>query len=103
MLRIRPYKYKDANAIPSWIKDEIEHAFWCANLFKYPLTVEDFENKRIELDSKDDSIFFTALDKNGIQVGLFSVMHFDYIINNAHLGFIILDPNFRGKGYGQEM
>ncbi len=102
-MRIRPYRSKDAASIKSWIRNETEHALWCANLFDYPLTTEALESKRAQMDDQTDGSLFTALDAKGAPIGFFAVMRADYTTNNAHLGFIIIAPDLRGAGLGMEM
>lgn len=102
-MRIRPYRSRDFFNIKQWISSEEEHMLWCANLFDYPVTAEALESKRCEMDEKTDGSLFTALDQQGKPIGFFAVMRVDYKMNNAHLGFIIIDPALRGKGVGKEL
>ena len=103
MLRVRPYRSADAAAIQTWIRDEREHALWCANLIDYPPSALSLEQERSSLDAEGDGTMFTALDPTGIPVGFFAVMRLETRINNAHLGFIIVDPAMRSKGIGRRM
>lgn len=103
MLRIRPYKTKDAEKIRGWIKDAKEHALWCGNLIDYPLTQERLNTMHTQYNSGGEGGMFTALNREGIPVGFFAIMHTDYKINNSHLGFIIVDPELRNRGYGRQM
>lgn len=103
MLRIRPYRASDAEALLTWIRNRREHALWCANLIDYPPTAPALDQMRAKLDAEGDGTLFTALDGSGAPAGFFAVMHLEPRINNAHLGFIVVDPAFRGKGVGQKM
>lgn len=103
MLRIRPYKTTDAASIQNWIKTPKEHALWCANLMEYPITQERMAAMHAEYSAQGEGGLFTVLNIAGIPVGFFAVMKADYKINNAHLGFILIDPAQRGQGYGTEM
>ena len=103
MLRIRPYKTKDAIHIQTWIRDAKEHALWCANLMEYPMSEERLQAMHDEYSSQGEGCMFTALNTEGDPVGFFVIMRANYEINNAHLGFILIDPALRGQGYGKEM
>ncbi len=103
MLRIRPYRSADGAAIQKWIRDEREHALWCANLIEYPPSAEALNRKRQEMETAGDGAMFTALDRSGAPVGFFAVMSLERLTNNAHLGFIVVEPDLRGKGVGLHM
>ena len=56
MLRIRPYKPADAESLISWLKEERMVAYWKADRFAWPVTMEqlelylrDFEEDRLSL------------------------------------------------------
>jgi len=103
VLRIRPYKTKDAESIQTWIRTKEEHALWCANLIDFPLTEERMEVMRHEYNQHGEGGMYTALNTEGVPVGFFAVMRADYKTNNAHLGFIVVAPELRGHGYGKEI
>ncbi len=103
MLRIRPYRSADGAAIQQWIRDEREHALWCANLIEYPPSAEALDRKRQEMEAAGDGAMFTALDRSGAPIGFFAVMSLELMTNNAHLGFIVVDPGLRGTGVGLQM
>lgn len=103
MLRLRPYKKCDAKCIVSWIKDEESFWKWCAGRYeKYPITAEDM-NKYYEAYAEDESFFqMTAIDENGA-VGHLIMRFLDEEKSDLRFGFIIVDAEKRGKGYGKEM
>ena len=43
------------------------------------------------------------LDEDGIPVGHVAIKNVDYKRNTAYIGFIVVDPQKRGKGYGKEL
>ena len=94
-MRIRKYTSTDASAILSWTRDEKAFYQWSAGVLgTYPITEEDFafvEN----LDA------FTAYDDDGI-VGFFTLRK-PSEQNILRIGFVIVDPDKRGKGYGKQM
>ncbi len=103
MLRLRPYKPCDAEAITSWIKDETTFYRWSAGKYeKYPVTAEDM-NAFYDANAFSDSFFeMTAFDENGVAGHL--IMRFpDENKKMVRFGFIIVDDGRRGKGYGRQM
>ena len=104
MLRLRPYKSCDARTIIKWIKNEYVFRQWSADRYdKYPITPDDM-NSYYNKDKDNEKIWgMTAFDNNGI-AGHFT-MRFPKTdsLEEIRLGFVIIDDNKRGKGYGKEM
>lgn len=96
MIRLRPYKDTDANVILSWCKKEEDFYKWTAGVIgNYPITEE-------ELNFVKSLIPFTAFDESGI-VGFFTLRNPGDSLDELRFGFIIVDPEIRGKGYGKAM
>lgn len=102
-MRIRPYiSERDFDEIKNWITDERTHALWCANLIRYPLEKENFENKLAELALQyGDSPYVFTTDE-GKTVGFFCYS-VNCGANEGMLKFVMVSPTLRGKGYGREM
>lgn len=103
MLRLRPYKLSDAKYIVNWLKDEEAFVMWCANKFKYPLTEEQLNEYKGNYEQDENGWLITAINEKGTPVGHVLMRMADYENESIHLGFIIVDPAIRGKGYGKEM
>ena len=106
-LRLRPYKAEDANAIISWIKDEAALRKWSSDRYgAYPIKPEDINYKYLECNgdcAEPDNFYpLTATDENG-PVGHLILRYTGGDKSNIRLGFIIVDDNRRGKGYGKRM
>ncbi len=105
MMKLRDFKKKDAPIIASWIRSEEELYKWSADRFnKYPLSGDDInENYAPQLET---GRFFplTAVDDNEEVIGHFIIR---YPRENddsfVRFGFVILNPDLRGKGLGKEM
>lgn len=96
MLRVRPYEDMDASTILFWCEDERAFYKWSAGMLgTYPATREDFGFVK-------SLIPLTAVDDNGI-IGFFTLRKPDASPDELRMGFVILDPEKRGKGYGKEM
>jgi acetyltransferase len=104
MLRLRPYKACDAQTITRWLKNEYAFRQWNADRYeKYPITPNDM-NLYYEKDKNNEKIWgMTAFDDTDI-IGHFT-MRFPHENNlkEIRLGFVIIDDEKRGKGYGKEM
>ena len=96
MLRLRPYKKDDADAVVSWSKDARSFYQWSAGVMgDYPITLERFS-------FVDSLMAFTALDEEKT-IGFFALRNPGGKIDELRIGFVILDPKLRGLGKGKEM
>lgn len=96
MIRIRPYNVTDASTILSWCKDEKAFYQWTAGVAgKYPITENEFSFVQSLMP-------FTAFDESGI-VGFFTLRNPNESLDELRFGFVIVDPEKRGKGYGKAM
>lgn len=96
MIRIRPYKAADANVILSWCRDERTFYQWTAGVLgEYPITQKEF-------GFVETLMPFTAFDESGI-MGFFTLRNPDGSLDELRFGFVIVDPDRRGKGCGKAM
>ena len=96
MLRIRPYKAADAPTILSWCRDERAFYQWTAGILgDYPITEDAFR-------FVESLMPFTAFDETGI-VGFFTLRNPGETLDELRFGFVIVNPDIRGKGYGKAM
>lgn len=77
--------------------------YWKADRFTWPLTMEQLELYYGDFEKDENAAAFTALDEQGRAVGHFSFRRIDWTENRTHMGFIIVDPESRGQGYGRQM
>lgn len=106
MIRLRPYKPGDAWNLLEWWEGAGEEDFvkWSCGKFSYPLTIEELDGYFSEWCLKEkNGWLMTALDESGIPVGHFIMRLADYEADTVRLGFIVVNPNIRGKGYGRQM
>lgn len=96
MIRLRPYKDTDATTILSWCKNEVDFYKWTAGVLgNYPITEK-------ELNYVKSFFPFTAFDECGI-VGFFTLRNPNNSLDELRFGFVIVDPEKRGNGYGKAM
>ena len=103
MIRLRPYKLSDYEYISNWFNNEFAFKQWCADKFTYPLTKEQLNGYYHNYENDDNAWMMTALNQEGTPVGHFLMRMADYQNESIHLGFIIVDSQVRGQGYGKEM
>ena len=96
MLRIRPYKAADARTILSWCRDERAFYQWTAGILgDFPITEDAFR-------FVESLMPFTAFDETGI-VGFFTLRNPGETLDELRFGFVIVNPDIRGKGHGKTM
>lgn len=96
MIRLRPYKESDAKTILSWCKDEKAFYKWTAGILgEYPITEEQF-------NGVNSLMAFTAIDDNDI-IGFFTMRKPGESFDELRFGFVTVDLEKRGKGYGKAM
>lgn len=96
MLRLRPFNTEDADKILSWSNDEKAFYKWSAGVLgEYPITKEQFF-------FVNNLMAFTAIDDNEV-VGFFTMRKPTESFDELRFGFVVVDPEKRGKGYGKGM
>ena len=95
-MRIRPYKAADADTILSWCREERAFYRWTAGILgSYPITPKEF-------CAVEALMPFTAFDETGV-LGFFTLRAPNGSLEELRFGFVIVDPDKRGKGCGKEM
>ena len=102
---LRSYKKENAVSIADWIQTEEELYKWSADRFnKYPLSGDDIDEKYMPQIKEGRFFPVTADDENGNVVGHFIIRYpREDDDRSVRFGFVIVNPMFRGKGYGKEM
>jgi RimJ/RimL family protein N-acetyltransferase len=99
-MTLRPFTINDAPIILSWIKDETAFRKWSAD--RYPVYPPMPEDMLAQYES--GVIFpFTAIDGEGKVVGHIMLRYPDPSKTVIRFGFVIVDDQLRGKGYGKQM
>ena len=107
MLKLRPYKSCDAQAISKWVQDKDVFTVWGGERFgNYPITAEIIDKKYREENgdcAEPDNFYpWTAFDDNGV-VGHFIMRYINGDKNVIRFGWVVVDCSVRGKGYGTQM
>ena len=99
-MTLRPFTIDDAPIILSWIKDITAFRKWSAD--RYPTFPPKPKDMVAQYES--DVIFpFTAIDDEGKVVGHIMLRYSDPSKTVIRFGFVIVDDQLRGKGYGKQM
>ena len=104
-MRLRDYKREDAQIIAGWIKTEEELYRWSADIYgKFPLTGEDIDNNYCRAMESGRFFPLTAVDDEDNVIGHFIIRYPDPDNDTSvRFGFVIVDPDLRGKGCGRQM
>ena len=96
MLRLRTYNISDSETIMSWMKEEKAFYKWTAGILgNYPISVEQF-------NAVSNLMAFTAIDDDDL-VGFFTMRKPNESFDELRFGFVVVDSEKRGKGYGKRM
>ena len=104
-MKLRPYKPEDSQIICSWIKDEKTLFQWSADrIGKFPLLGNELNENYATRNVGTDFFPLTAVDENENIIGhLFVLIPDVYVKTTVRFGFVIVSPEFRGKGNGKKM
>ena len=107
MLRLRPYKPCDADAVVSWCRDEYTFNIWGGKRFgDYPISGDIMNEKYFDNngDCQEEDNFYpvTAFDETGI-VGHFILRYLGGDNKILRFGWVIVDDSRRGQKIGQKM
>lgn len=103
MLRLRPFRTIDAKTIITWTSNPKEFYMWSAGLLgDFPVS----EQKLLDaVSARENNIRYfplVAFDEDGI-VGFLTIRTPTEDDKKVALGYVIIDPNKRNKGYGKQM
>ena len=98
---LRKYNKSDADEIIKWSKDEHSFRLWSADRYRdYPIKAEDINNNYNECIASGNFYPMTLMDEDKI-IGHLILRNPDSNKDIVRLGFIIVNPDLRGKGYGK--
>lgn len=103
-MKLRIYEKEDAAIVCSWIKDEKSLYQWSADrIGKFPVSGDEL-NAYYASGLNGKFIPLSALDENGCLAGHFFIRYPDESDDSTvRLGFVIIDPDLRGRGNGRKM
>ncbi|MCQ2516835.1 MAG: GNAT family N-acetyltransferase [Saccharofermentans sp.] len=100
---IRPYRSGDAQSIIRWCADEESFYKWSAGVLgEYPITLERFEESTSGRVDSRKYFPFVMFDGDEV-IGFFIMRHPGESLEEARIGFVIVDPSRREQGLGKKM
>ena len=103
MLRLRPYRKNDSHKIVTWAQDENTFYKWSeGRLGGFPVSAERMEQAVSGRIDNEKYFPFVAFDEDGIE-GFFTLRQPGEVSGELSFGYVILNPEARGKGYGKQM
>lgn len=100
---LRKYTKSDADEIIKWIKDERSLRLWSLDRYGvYPIKAEDINNNYDNCISLGNFYPMTLVDGDKI-IGHLILRNPNENKDVVRLGFIIVNPDLRGKGYGKTL
>ena len=102
-LTIKPYSSSYASTILSFTNDIESFYRWSAGVLgDYPIDEVKFNDRIKEL--KSSKLFYPYVVKLEDEViGFFTLRYREESANDLTIGFVIIDPKYRGFGYGKKM
>ncbi len=104
-MKLRIYQEEDAAFICRWIRSEEEMFKWSADRINcFPLSPQDINDNYREQLASGRFFPISAVDDEGNVVGHFIIRYpKPDDDSDVRFGFVVIDPNLRGKGCGKEM
>ena len=100
---LREYEDKDSFEIIKWIRSKQELLLWSADIYnKFPIEAEDINNFYKKCLEKSNFYPMTLIENDRI-IGHLILRNTDEKNQIIRLGFIIVDPDLRGRGYGRTL
>lgn len=102
-LIIKPYSNTYAKKVLSFTSDIESFYRWSAGVLgSYPIDEVTFNDRIKEL--KSSKMFYPYFIKLIDEViGFFTLRYKEENVNDLTIGFVIIDPKYRGLGYGKKM
>ena len=104
-MKLRAYTREDSPVIAKWVRSETELYQWSATIYGfYPLLPYSIDDNYSETVKSGRFIPLTAVDDTNEPVGHFIIRYPDENDDSSvRIGFVIVNPDIRGKGYGREL
>lgn len=97
-----PYQERDAETVMSWVTDETMYYQWSSGVIgDYPATPAMFNDFFREWKSKHHYMTFMLREDDFTPVGFLILRYPKEDPKHIRVGFILVDPAQRGKGYGR--
>ena len=103
-MNLRKYEDSDASIILNWIDSERAFRLWSADRYgEYPINASDISLNYEECKKNGDFYPMTFVDDDNQVIGHLIFRNPGEDKTVVRLGFIIVDNEIRGKGYGKTL
>lgn len=104
-MKLRAYEREDSPIIASWVRTEEELYKWSADRYGFfPLKDYSIDENYASAIPTGRFIPLTGIDEEGKVVGHLIIRYpKEDDDSSVRFGFVIVDPEIRGKGYGREL
>ena len=102
---LRAYTREDSPVIAGWVRTEEELYRWSADRYGFfPLLPYSIDENYVPQLQTGRVIALTGVDEEGTPVGHLIIRYpKENDDSSVRFGFVIVDPEIRGKGYGREL
>lgn len=102
---LRAYTREDSPVIAGWVRTEEELYRWSADRYGFfPLLPYSIDENYVPQLQTGRFIALTGVDEEGTPVGHLIIRYpKENDDSSVRFGFVIVDPEIRGKGYGREL
>ena len=102
---LRAYTREDSPVIAGWVRNEEELYRWSADRYRFfPLLPYSIDDNYVPALQTGRFIALTGVDDEGRPVGHLIIRYpKENDDSSVRFGFVIVDPEIRGKGYGREL
>ena len=102
-MKLRQCRREEILQLQKWLTNEETCMLWCAGRFSFPLTEEDLLRFYDSVTEERHTRLIAATTEGNQMIGFFLIRQTDAPSGSAHLGFIVINPEYRGHGYGKAM
>ena len=104
-MKLRAYEREDSPIIAKWVRTEEELYKWSSDRYGFfPLKDYSIDENYIPQIAAGRFIPLTGTDEEGKAVGHLIIRYpKEDDDSSVRFGFVIVDPEIRGKGYGREL
>ena len=104
-MKLRAYEREDSPIIAKWVRTEEELYKWSSDRYGFfPLKDYSIDENYIPQIAAGRFIPLTGIDEEGKVIGHLIIRYpKEDDDTSVRFGFVIVDPEIRGKGYGREL
>ena len=103
MIKLKVFNKKEIDKLISWISDKELCFQFAGHQYSYPLTEQQLLNSIEEMNNNDYLKIYSVFSKKGNDLLGHIELKMDKNNNSGRVGKVIINEDFRNKGYGTEV